>query len=108
MVPAIVTAFTDEDLKWRNESLAMMLYFPVALIITICFSVFTVVFAPIAFVIHVWNLFCKMYGDKCLRNLVAFVSFVILGLPTIVLTSILDIPAFFENLYTQPVDDRMN
>ena len=85
-----------------------MLYFPVALVITICFSVFTVVYAPIAFVCHVWNLFCKMYGDKCLRNLVAFVSFVILGLPILVLTSILDIPDFFENLYTEQVDDSMN
>lgn len=108
MVPAIMTAFTDEDVKWRNETLATMLYFPIALIITTLFSVFTVVYAPFAFLLHTVTLFSKMYGDKCLRNIMAFLTFVILGLPVMMITSLMDIPAFFENLYSQPVDDSMN
>jgi hypothetical protein len=106
-IPALMLTSDEETLRERNEKIALMLYLPVALIITAAFTVCNALILPIAYLLHLQNLFGRMLANGR-KQIAVFLTFLVVGLPTLVITTVLDVPVFFANLYTEPMEDKLN
>lgn len=69
-----------------------------------------IILAPLIYFTHSLTLFTNIFNDRkeASKNIIIFMSFFVFGLPALILTSLIDVPIFFFNLYTRPVEDRFN
>jgi Na+/proline symporter len=86
---------------------------PVALFCTVFFFAWAMISAPIYYGMHLMTLFFMICDEEITRDRMKkiswiFVGFAIFGLPTFILSTLVDLPIFFWNLYTRPLEDNIN
>jgi hypothetical protein len=104
--------FPEEKLIYYNDKLCRILYFPIALVITLVFSLINMLLVPFAYLAHVYALTMTILNSdetidelsEKLWRIVTIIKFMIAG-PFMMLTSIpVDTYVFFINMYTKAWD----
>jgi hypothetical protein len=109
-VPMVAFVYDNDTLRWRNDAITRFLFWPVAVAITVVFAACNIAICPLAYAAHAWTMFTNICNAEhsAKHQCWVFLSFLAFGLPTLVMTTFIDVPVFAYNLYTQPLEDVIN
>ena len=94
----------DETLKKFNSFLCHLMYFPIAVTLSVCFTVFNTLLMPISLLSHLLSLTLQIFDTKTSESLCQKVGnvfkFMVVGTLFLLMALILDPIKFAYNLYT--------
>lgn len=101
-----------EHLKWFNDIMCRITYFPVALIMTLCLLVFNVVILPFVYLYHSYTLFKRIFRTtslrKALKKAFIFTQFITVGLVLLTASVFVDPIQFLLLLYFKTDDQYLD
>ena len=110
-VLAITERTNPDNLETINNRIAMMLYMPTALSVTIVFTVSNTVIAPFAYIWKIFMLADDAVKQTSLTNFVQKVcnilQFMTVGILVLIISILVDPIIFFLNLYNEPKKDTI-
>lgn len=109
-----VTVFplNDSFLRSYNTFLCHLLYLPVGLVITTCFTLGNLILMPLAYFKHILSLINTLTDSdetmdelsEKIRRVLTIIYFIVLGPIILTLSIPINFIVFFCNLYTKPLD----
>jgi hypothetical protein len=101
-----------EHLKWFNDIMCRLVYFPVAVIMTVLMLLLNIVLVPIVYLYHSYVLFKRIFRTTSLRKAVKkafiFTQFITYGLLMLLASIVVDPFKFFTLLYFQSDDQYLD
>jgi hypothetical protein len=83
-----------EHLKWFNDMMCRITYFPIALCMTICMLAFNIVVVPFVYFYHSYVLFKRIFRTtslkKAVRKAFIFTQFITMGLLLLLVSVFVD------------------